>query len=196
MSSDMLAALQASQLNPALFVELHFVTGVAYLWSGSGTISWNGHSWLGVGALGSVSTISEGATVEARGIALTLSGIDTAILADVVQEFQTGAPALVYLGLFDSGGTLIASPITSFSGRMDQPTIDVGGDAATITINCESRLLEMNVAVGRRYDPVDQALDFPGDEGFKFIPGVQERQIFWGRIPSLVNNPIFSYRDY
>lgn len=193
MSSDMLAALQSSQLLPALFVEAHFATGVVYLWSGLGAISWNGHTWSGVGSLGGISTIDDSAVVEAKGIVLTLSGLDPALLADVLQEFQTGSPVLVYLGLFTNASppALISSPITSWAGRMDVPTVDVGADAVTITVACENRLMEMNVACDRRYTAVDQAIDFPGDNGFQFVSGVQERQIFWGRIPSLVNNPIF-----
>jgi hypothetical protein len=192
MSADMLAALQSSQLNPALFVEMHFVSSVVYAWSGLGTISWNGHSWQGVGALGSVSTIAEGGVVEAKGLVLTLSGIDVSMLANVLQEFRVGAPVVVNLGLFDSGGTLIASPITSWAGRMDQPTIDVGAETATISINCENRLLELNVASDKRYTNEQQIADHPLDEAFKFVAGCQQRQISWGRIPSLVHNPIFS----
>jgi hypothetical protein len=192
MSGAMLTAFQSGQLNPALFVEAHFVTGPIYLWSGSGTISWNGQTWQGVGSLGSVSTIAEGSTVEAKGIVLVLSGIDTSILADVLQEFQTGAPVLVYLGLLDDAGTLIASPITSWSGRMDTPTIEVGAETATVSINCEHRLIELNIAVDRRYNQIDQGIDFPGDNAFNFVPSVQEKQIFWGRLPSLANNPLFN----
>lgn len=37
-------------------------------------------------------------TLEARGLTLTLSGIDTTLLPDVLGEFQTGTPVIVYLG--------------------------------------------------------------------------------------------------
>ena len=83
MSSDMLAAVKASELQPALFVEAYFVTGPIHVWSGYGTIQWNGHAWAGIGTLGGVSTIEDGASVEAKGITLTMSGIDPALVADV-----------------------------------------------------------------------------------------------------------------
>jgi len=57
-----------------------------------------------------------------------------------MNEVQQGKPAIVYLGMFDATGTaLIPDPVISFSGRVDQPTIAVGGDTASITIQCESR---------------------------------------------------------
>ena len=153
LAAPFLAATQASILRPALFIEAHFTSGPLYVWSGFGSITWNSRTWVGIGSLGSVSTIEEGSTVEAKGITLTMSGIDASLLADVLGEFQVGLSAIVSLGLFDSSEELIADPVTSWPGRMDQPTIDVNGTTATIALNCESRLLDMNVAVDRRYIP-------------------------------------------
>jgi hypothetical protein len=188
MTAGYLAAIQSAALRPALFVEAHFTSGPIYVWSGAGPIVWGGHTWTGLGSLGSVSTIDESATVEAKGITLTLSGIDSAFLTDILDEFQVGLPVVVSLGLFDAVGALIADPVASFVGEMDQPTLDVTGTSATIAINCESRLLELNVAVDRRYTNEDQQRDYPGDRGFEFVNSIQEAQIYWGRTPSSVNN--------
>jgi len=188
MTASYLAAIQSASLRPALFVEAHFTSGPIYVWSGVGPIVWGGHTWTGLGSLGSVSTIDESATVEAKGITLTLSGIDSALLTGILDEFQVGLPVVVSLGLFDAVGALIADPVASFVGAMDQPTLDVTGTSATIAINCESRLLELNVAVDRRYTNEDQQRDYPGDRGFEFVNSIQEAQIYWGRTPSSVNN--------
>jgi hypothetical protein len=183
-----LAAILSPYFRPALFVEAHFVTGPVYVWSGIGPIVWNSQTWLGLGALGSVSTIEEGSTIEAKGISLTLSGIDSSLLSLVMGEFQVGLPAIVRLGLFDDNGALIDDPIIAWAGRMDQPTIDVDGQTMTITINCENRLVEMNVAVDRRYTNDDQQLDFPGDRGMEFVNSIQDITIYWGHTPSSKNN--------
>ena len=82
MSSDMLAAIQAAQVLPAIFIQAQFLTGTVYIWSGYGNISWNGHTWSGVGTLLSISPIDEGSNIEARGISIGLSGLDNAMLAD------------------------------------------------------------------------------------------------------------------
>ena len=183
-----LAAIQSQQIRPALFVEGNFVSGPLNVWSGSGSVTWNGKSWMGVGSFGGVSTIEEGSTVEAKGITLTLSGIDPTLLTDVLSEFQVGLPVTVWLGLFDQTNVLIPNPVTAFAGRMDQPTIDVDGTSATITINCENRLLDMNTPVDRRYTNEDQQLDHPGDRGFEFVNSIQEVTIYWGRTPNSLNN--------
>ena len=152
----MINALGASDLTVALFVQTTFATSTVYFWSGIGLINWNGQTWLGLGAMGSVSPIPEGTHMESRGLTLTLSGFDTTLLPLALGEFQTGTPVIVYLGLF-SGGALIANPATAWSGRMDRPQIDIDGRTSSISINCESRLLNMNVAVDRRYTPDESA---------------------------------------
>ena len=190
LTSGLMAAIQANVVRPALFVEGHFVSGIVYMWTGIGNITWNGHTWIGVGSLGGITPIEEGGNVEAKGITLSLSGIDQSLLADALQELQQGLPVLVYLGTFDNASppNLIADPFTAWAGRMDQPTIDVAGDSATISINCENRLIDMDVAVDRRYTIDDQQMDFPGDLGFQWVNALQSRMLIWGRLPVSANN--------
>lgn len=185
---DFLAAIASQQIRPAVFVEAYFASGPVRLWTGLGTTAWNGQTWMGVGSLGSVSTIEEGSTVEAKGINLTLSGIDASLLRLVEGEFQQGLPVRVWLGLYDANGQLIPNPVLSFAGKTDQPTIEVSGDTATITITCENLLIDLNTSVERRYTNEDQQLDYPGDRGFEFVPSIQQRTIYWGRSASSTNN--------
>ena len=184
---EFLEALSAQLLRPALFVEAYFTSGPVRVWNGLGTIAWNGFDWTGIGTLGSVSAIEEGATVEARGISLTMSGIDPALLTLVLGEFRQGLPVSVWLGLFRADGTLIPDPVLSFAGRTDQPTTEVSGETATLTITCENRLIDMHASVERRYTNEDQQLDYPGDRGFEFVASIQSLQINWGRSPSSNN---------
>jgi hypothetical protein len=187
MSADMLAALQATELLPAIFVQASFASLTAYIWSGVGTIDWNGQTWTGLGSFLGLSTSEDGVNVEARGITITLSGIDPTLLAEALDDFQLGLPVTVYLGLYSSG-SLLDSPLTTWAGRMDQPTIDVTADEAVISINCESRLIDMNVPVDRRYTNIDQQRDFPGDLGFQFVDSLQQKTLFWGNFPNSQNN--------
>jgi hypothetical protein len=183
MSTAMVAAIQSNNLQPALFVQASFSNETVYIWSGTGSITWNGQTWAGLGALLGVSAAEDGSTVEARGITITLSGLNSALLAEALGSYQLGLPVTVYLGFF-SDGSLVASPIAAWAGRMDQPTIEVGADTATISINCESRLIEMNNSVDRRYTLQDQQMDHPGDLGFQFVDGLQEMTLNWGHYPA------------
>src|ERR1700683_3167224 len=111
MTAAYLAAIQSGILRPVLFVEATFTSGPIYVWSGIGTIVWGGNTWVGIGNLGSISTIEEGSAVSAKGITLTLSGSDPTLLTGVTAEFQVGLPALVWLGVYDENGVLIGNPV-------------------------------------------------------------------------------------
>ena len=183
MTLAMASALAQPVLRPAIFVQINFLTGPVYIWSGLGSISWNSQTWLGVGTLGGISMVEDGATVQPRSVTLTLSGIDPSTLAGALQESCQELPLTIWLGLFDSSGNLIPSPVVIWSGLSDQPTIEVSGDSAIISLNGESRLLEMNVSRELFYTQDQQALDHPGDQAFNWVNSIQELQLMWGLAP-------------
>lgn len=187
MSVAMLAAIQSQVIQPAIFLQAQFLSGIVYLWTGYGNISFNGQTWTGIGDMGSITAIEEGTDVQARGITLTLSGFNASLLANVLGEIQLGFPVIIYFGLF-SAGVLIPTPITSWAGRMDQSTVDVSGDTATLSINCENRLVEMNTARNFRYTNDQQVLTYPADTAFTWIASIQARTIYWGRTPGSADN--------
>jgi hypothetical protein len=183
-----ITALEAPLLRPAFLVSITFATSTVNAWTGKGTLTWNGTNFLGVGTMGEVAVVEEGATVQARGTTLTLSGIDSSLLGDVLNDLRQGLPVTIWFALFDATPAIIGNPVIAFRGRVDQPTITVTGPTATIAINCESRLMDLNTPAERRYTNEDQWRDFPGDRGFEFVNSVQEVTIYWGRTPNSSNN--------
>jgi hypothetical protein len=104
------------------------------VWSGVGPITWNGYTWTGIGQLGSISAIDKGWTIKAKGITLTLSGIDPTLLG----EFSLGQPVTVYLGLFNAS-SLIASPITSFAtSRRSRSKVGPRSSRSTAKAGCST----------------------------------------------------------
>ncbi len=179
------AALGAPVLYPALFVSVTFSTSTLNVWTGIGTLSWDGITdWHGIGTLLGISTIEDGSGVEARGTAIELSGLDADLLADCENDYQLGLPFTIYLGLFDSppeqGGNLIPLPIVVWTGATDRPILKPSAETFSITISGETRLLDLNVAADRRYTQQDQQALWPGDLGMMFVSSLQERTDWWG----------------
>jgi hypothetical protein len=183
-----IAALEAPLLRPAFLVSMTFATSTVNAWTGRGTLTWDGKEFAGVGTMGEVSTVEEGSSVQARGTTLTLTGFDASLLGDALTDLRQGLPVTIWFALFDGAMAVIGNPVIAFRGRMDQPTITVSGPTATISINCESRLMDLNVPAERRYTNEDQWRDYPGDRGFEFVNSVQEVTIYWGRTPNSSNN--------
>jgi len=182
-------ALLEPVIRPALFIQATFVNETVYLWTGVGSIVWNYQTWVGLGGALSVSTIEEVATVEAKGVSISLSGIDNNLLQECLNEFQVSLPVYVYFGLFDGSGNLLPNPVTSFAGRMDQPTVDIDTQTSTITIACESLLMDMNVALPWRYDAITQAIFYPNDLAFSFVNSIQNVPVYWGQTATSNGNP-------
>lgn len=188
-TDDFLSALQAKNLLPVLFVQITFETETVYLSTLIGSTSWNGQTWQGVGSMLGITSIEEGTDVSPRGITVSLSGFDANLLPLALNEVTQGLPVIAYFGLFyiSSPTLLINSPLIAWAGRTDQPEVDVTGAIAEIKATCENRLVAMNVAVDRRYTNEDQQRDWPGDTGLSFVYALQDKNIYWGRLPGTTN---------
>lgn len=185
MSRNLTGALQAElakqSLAPIVLVQAQFTSGTIYVWSGVGSVSWNGQTWLGVGSLGSISMVSESTEVEAQGIVIGLSGIPSDLIAKVLGECRPNAPVKVWLGAVDSAGAVIVDPYQSFSGRMDVPEIEEGAETSSISIHVENRLIDLGRARERRWTHEDQKIDYPTDKGFEYVASLQEWNGLWGK---------------
>lgn len=183
MSRDLTAGYQ-SQLSggsfrPVVFYEGAFASGTLRLWSGIASIAWNGQTWTGVGGLLGVSEVHESDEIRANGMTVSLSGVDPSRLSLVLGQARSGAAGRLWFGLLDGAGAVIADPYLAFEGRLDEPTIDEGGETATISISYESRLIDLERPRERRYTHEDQQIDFPGDLGFQYVAELQDKVVVW-----------------
>jgi len=162
-----------------LLVEMHFDSGTVYVTNAGRSFTWSGHTWLGVGGLGSVDVIEEGANMQARGIRLSLSGVDSDNLFTALAEHYQGRACKIWLAFVDAAGAVIADPLLLFSGRIDQMAIELG-PLSTVTLSAESRLMDLERARIRRYSHEDQQLDYPGDLGLEYVALMVQRELPWG----------------
>ena len=187
-SPEMLAALSAPMLRPAFFVTITFIDAVVYLWTGSGTVTFDGNDYLGAGALMGISAAEEGSTVHARGITLTLSGLDAGLLPEALNEAILGLPVTVKLGLFDlTTSDLIVSPAIVWKGNLDQPKFTIGAEGVSLEVNCESKLVDLNTPIDRRITDENIQSETPDDLWAMFVDGLVQRTLFWGQ-PITTNN--------
>ncbi len=182
-----IAEITAQNMRPVLFVALQFSSGYLYLWSGYGSIVWNGITWQGVGDLGAISAITEVSDVSAASLNLTLAGVPVSLLGDALTQVRQGNAVIIYQGFLTAAGAIVANPYQAWAGRMDTCTIREGAsqtggpvDTAVITLSCENRLIDLKRARERDYDQQDQQINFPGDNGFQFVPQLQQLNVVWG----------------
>jgi hypothetical protein len=181
----MMAALTSGNVIPAYLVNLTLTTGVQYLWSGPGSLTWNGNTYMGIGSMGEVGTVSEGSTVSVEGTTLKLSGVDMSLVSDTANDIQIGAPVYIYFGFLTSALTFIGEPYELFGGCVDKPTIEIVDDAdtittITITLALENNLINLSRPTNKKYTTADQHLLYPDDSGFSWVESLNDTALRWG----------------
>lgn len=176
----MLAAIMAQRVRLALLGEMEFRSGTLDVWTGTYPLIWGAKTFSGVGPFGSINRIAETADGSAQGVTMALSGVPNSLLAAALDEDYQGQPVHVWLACFDDNWTLLDAPYKIFMGIMDIMTVQRGAPSGTISMQCESRMIELNRPRVRRYTQGDQQIDFPTDKGFSFVNSIQLLQLFWG----------------
>lgn len=184
----------------AILASFQFATETVYCWSGLGPLVWSSNTFQGVGDLGVIEGISEDSNVEAKGVTVSLSGIPSARVTDVLSETRILNTANIWLALLDSSRNVIADPILIYQGKTDAPELEDDAQTCTAKLALENVLVDLNRPCYRRYTDEDQQLDLAAtltalglpsntvDTGFIHVAGLQEQITFWGRSPSSVNN--------
>lgn len=180
-TTDVATASTAVQVEPVIFCYLDWPSAAVRLWTGTGPKTWDSQTWLGTGLMGAVSPIEESTDGSATGISLTLTGIPSDLVSTILNDDYQGRTATLWLGFLDSSGSVIADPVQIFSGKMDVASIDDEGETGTITLTVESELVDFLRSRERRYTHEDQQIDYPGDLGFEFVSGLQDKSVSWGK---------------
>jgi hypothetical protein len=181
MSRDLVAAFSGALDDDAVSVfwacDLEFDSPSAlHLWSGYGSLDIDGTTYTGAGHLMNISEVQESSDIAAYGAKLTLSGIPSEYVSLARTEPYQGRRARVKFGV-EVGGTKYF--INVFSGEMDQLNIEVGPDTATITVEVESRLVDLKRPRVRRYTDADQKAEYPDDLAFEFVTRLQDEVLEW-----------------
>ena len=174
------AALSADSVPAIVLVEMDFPSGFLRVNNSPVTFPWGGYDWLGLGHLGGIDPISEGASLEARGLSFRLSGVPPANVAFAMGQQYQGRGCKVWFAPLDATThAILADPVLIFNGRLDVMSIELG-ESATITVTAESRLADWARPRVRRYNHDDQQIDYPGDLGFNFVTSIVDKELRWG----------------
>lgn len=176
--SPMIQSITSNAIVPVALLDLTLKSGNTHVWSGTGNITYSGNTYSGVGSLGQVGDIKEGVEVKAEGTTVSLSGIDSTLLGDCLNDIQLGAPATLSLGIVSGGQITAVYPM--YVGTVDKPTIPVNPDKFTITLAIENRMLNLQRPTMRRYTAGDQNYYYSTDTGFNWVETLNDIALLWG----------------
>lgn len=179
-SSLTLAAGKADVARPVILVRLDFLSGTVRATSAPFDVTHDGETYTGVGNLGAMSAVPEGAELQSYAVELTLSGIPPELVSMALADKYQGREARLYLALLDEEYRVTGTPLLIFRGQMDTLDIELG-KTATLTLTVQSRMADWERPRLRRYTHEDQRALYPEDKGFEFVGQMAEKTIYWGR---------------
>lgn len=178
------ASLVAEIVKPVLypFFALHVdLPDPVYAWSGIGTITFEGHEWLGVGAFGSFGALEEVGDGTAGQMSFTLSGIEPSFYEYLIEQPYRNALSELWVGALNESMTqVIAGPEMLFRGRLVASDL-TDGDQLAIQITVERSSRDQTRQRVRRYTDAEQQRRYPGDKFFEYQAQMQSVQVLWGR---------------
>lgn len=201
-SQSTIDSLDDDVLYPFFAVEMLFDGDQTLrLWTGYGTLVYEGESWYGTGSLLSFDSVEETTEIAAKGATITLSGIPQEVLSLALSEPYQGRKANIYFGNFSKGSLLLESSdfilledgskinleagttnlSQIFSGYMDQMNIEESPDSCTVELTLENKLVDLERARVARFTSAYQKSLYPGDLGLDFVESLQDKDIVWGR---------------
>lgn len=193
--------LEDDVVYPFFAIEMQFDSGPLRIWTGVGTLVFEGVSYTGTGNLLDVSSVEETTEIAVRGATITLSGMPSEVISLALQSPYQGRVCKIYFGMFSKGNLsqedgayillenggkiqleLQETGLTQiFSGYMDEMNIDEGPNTGTIELKVENKLIDLERSRTRRYTSAYQKSVYPGDLGFDFVESLQDKNVVWGR---------------
>jgi hypothetical protein len=203
LSTAISSSLEDNVVYPFFAVELQFDSpNTLRLWTGYGTLVFEGVSYYGTGELLNISSVEETIEMAAKGATLTLSAVPSEVISLALQEPYQGRVCKIYFGMF-STDTLLQEDGTSyillqdgakiaiesqetgltevFTGYMNQMSIEEGPETSTIQLSVENKLVDLERPRVARYTSAYQKDQFAGDLGLDFVESLQDQKLVWGR---------------
>jgi hypothetical protein len=144
----LMQAAMAGPFFPICLAYLDWPGAPVYAHSGVGTITWDGHDWIGVGTLGNIDIPPETAGVAAVDAMLSLAGLSEEIEMYVDDPIRNRTVEL-YLGVVAArpgepgGNQLRGDPVSLFGGTMDGLSLIASQGEKGVTTEAQ-----VNVATG------------------------------------------------
>ncbi|AJT60501.1 tail protein [Escherichia phage CAjan] len=187
-SDTLLNAMEQPNVSLVLAAEIDFPSGVTRVHTGTGVVVINGQTFLGVGTLGDVGSVTEENSTSSSTMSMALSGLDMSLVGETLNEEVIGRNVVCYIAVMNEQGNVIAANIL-FEGFITDTALQAGQQNA-LSYVISNVFERWSQGLPDRYTDESQQRLYPGDRFFRYIAQMAERSIFWG---SKKDAPGFSY---
>lgn len=173
-------AISGSVVYPSLFVEFQFEDSTTRFWSGETDISWGGETWTGGGLLGGMKTSGEGSEITSRNITFTLNGVDQSYYSLALTAEYRNRPVKLWFNILNSTATTVLYSYLLEEARMNTLVINETDESITLSLSCESKLVDMFVPRRVFLNDDTNRKVYPSDYFYRWTPILNSIDLPWG----------------
>ncbi|EOJ8666826.1 hypothetical protein AB7250_19045 [Providencia stuartii] len=170
--------------------KLDLKSGVTCVHTGTGNLIIAGEVYQGVGQLGAVESVKEGLSTSPTQLLLSLSGFDSKLVGEVLNEHSRGRDVRLMLVAIDddNGQPMLADVI--FAGQIANLSVTTG-EENKIGLTVSNRFERWSMGLPDRFTDESWSKRHSGDRIFRYVAQMAERSIYWG---SKKDAPSFIYK--
>lgn len=170
--------------------KLDLKSGVTCVHTGTGNLIIAGEVYQGVGQLGAVESVKEGLSTSPTQLLLSLSGFDSKLVGEVLNERSCGRDVRLMLVAIDddNGQPMLADVI--FAGQIANLSVTTG-EENKIGLTVSNRFERWSMGLPDRFTDESWSKRHNGDRIFRYVAQMAERSIYWG---SKKDAPAFIYK--
>ncbi|MBI6188646.1 hypothetical protein JEP98_05665 [Providencia rettgeri] len=170
--------------------KLDLKSGVTCVHTGTGNLIIAGEVYQGVGQLGAIESVKEGLSTSPTQLLLSLSGFDSKLVGEVLNERSRGRDVRLMLVAIDedNGQPILADVI--FAGQIANLSVTTG-EENKIGLTVSNRFERWSIGLPDRFTDESWSKRHNGDRIFRYVAQMAERSIYWG---SKKDSPAFIYK--
>ena len=177
-TARMRAALEAGR-PLALIAEIDHPDGVVRVWSRTGTLTWGGHEWAGLGILGRIAPIGTSKALAINEVSFQLAGVPQKALEFLGANIRNRI-ATVWLAAIGPRRKVVPEPFQVMEARLDYQTYAVDDNGlASIALNGQVGLWTLERALDLVWSREEIIKTYPDESGLDLIPALAQKDIIW-----------------
>ncbi len=187
LTPEVIALIEAEVVKPVLFIFADFPSSPIRIWTGIGSITFQGHTYTSAGGLISIDALAETTDTAAKGMVVHVNALQLSYVQKLTDDAYQGRAAVIFLAFWNEAeDTLYSTPGPWWEGFMDTDEATYDGNSANLSIKCEHNLVDILRKREWQYTDADQQalmadLSSVRDTGLTRIPKIQDLTIPWGR---------------
>jgi hypothetical protein len=181
LATNQQAELEKAVTRVVYFAEFDFLSGKIRLNSSNSNIDWGGYTWQGLGSLGSISSVDEADSTEAKSLTFTLNCADSGWVALAIgsDDQYRGRAAKLYFSPLAENFSMVGTPVVCWSGVMDMMLMSIDNDSGSISLKCESSIFRLKRGEPYRLNAAQHKREWPTDKGLDYLISTQTDPVVW-----------------